>query len=64
MKAWAPASVWQQVAIVPADLAGLTWPAFVTSLVPVTIGNIIGGGVLVGGFYWFIFLRPEARDRP
>jgi formate transporter len=64
MKAWAPAFLWQQVAIVPADLAGLTWSAFVTSLIPVTIGNIIGGGVLVGGFYWFIFLRPEARDRP
>jgi formate/nitrite transporter len=39
------------------ELSGLTWPAFAASLVPVTIGNIIGGGVLVGGVYWFIYLR-------
>ena len=35
-----------------ADVAGI----FV-SLVPVTISNIIGGGALVGGVYWFIYLR-------
>ncbi|MFZ4809523.1 MAG: formate/nitrite transporter family protein [Hyphomicrobiaceae bacterium] len=35
----------------------LTWPAFLESLVPVTIGNIIGGGVLVGIVYWFVYLR-------
>jgi formate/nitrite transporter FocA (FNT family) len=23
----------------------------------VTIGNVIGGGVLVGAVYWFIYLR-------
>jgi formate transporter len=45
--------------------AALTWPAFFLSLVPVTLGNIIGGGVLVGGVYWFIYLRPErARVAP
>jgi formate/nitrite transporter FocA (FNT family) len=35
----------------------LTWPAFFLSLIPDTIGNIIGGGALVGGVYWFIYLR-------
>lgn len=30
---------------------------FVSNLVPVTIGNIIGGGFLVGAAYWAIFLR-------
>lgn len=30
---------------------------FISNLVPVTIGNIIGGGVLVGAAYWAIFLR-------
>jgi formate/nitrite transporter len=28
-----------------------------SNLVPVTIGNIIGGGVFVGAVYWFIYLR-------
>jgi formate transporter len=37
----------------------LTWPNFVWALVPVTIGNVIGGGVLVGAVYWFIYLRVE-----
>ena len=43
----------------------LTWPAFVLkNLLPVTIGNIIGGGVLVAAVYWAIFLRPtEPRVR-
>ena len=40
-------------------LEKLTWPAFLLqNLLPVTIGNIIGGGVLVAAAYWTIFLRP------
>jgi formate/nitrite transporter len=39
-------------------LEKLTWTAFVLrNLVPVTIGNIIGGAVLVASAYWAIFLR-------
>jgi formate transporter len=38
----------------------LTWPRFLfNNLLPVTIGNIIGGTVLVAAFYWIIFLRPN-----
>jgi len=38
----------------------LTWPNFfLGNLLPVTIGNIIGGTVLVGLAYWFIYLRPN-----
>lgn len=32
---------------------------FVDNLLPVTIGNIIGGAVMVGLIYWFIFLRKK-----
>jgi formate/nitrite transporter len=40
------------------DLAGLTWRnALVDNLLPVTIGNVIGGAVLVGAVYWFVYLR-------
>jgi formate transporter len=39
----------------------LTWPNFlVANLVPVTIGNIIGGSLLVGAVYWFVYLRQQA----
>jgi formate/nitrite transporter FocA (FNT family) len=27
------------------------------NLLPVTIGNILGGAVLVGIVYWFVYLR-------
>jgi formate/nitrite transporter len=41
------------------DLSGLTWGAFlVQNLIPVTIGNIIGGSVGVAAVYWSVFLRP------
>ncbi len=36
----------------------LTWESFfIDNLVPVTIGNIIGGSVLVAAIYWSIYLR-------
>jgi len=40
------------------DVSGLTWESFlVANLVPVTVGNVIGGTVLVAAVYWFVFLR-------
>jgi formate/nitrite transporter len=40
------------------NLDNLTTIQFITSnLIPVTLGNIIGGSVFVGLFYWFIYLR-------
>jgi formate transporter len=42
------------------DLANLTWGRFfINNLLPVTIGNLIGGAVLVGMLYWAIYLRPQ-----
>ena len=26
---------------------------------PVTIGNILGGALMVGAIYWFVYLRPR-----
>ncbi len=43
------------------NLDRLTWANFLLgNLVPVTIGNIIGGTILVAAFYWMIYLRPAA----
>ena len=42
---WAPGSFWSSIGAAPADYDGLTIAAMVGNLVPVTIGNIIGGGV-------------------
>ena len=39
-------------------LEALTWRAFfVDNLLPVTLGNIIGGAVLVAAVYWSVYLR-------
>lgn len=43
-----------------AGISHLTWRHFfVDNLVPVTIGNILGGAVMVGAIYWFVYLRGE-----
>ncbi len=44
-------------------VARLTWAHFfAANLVPVTIGNVIGGGLMVGAIYWFVYLRHEEDD--
>ena len=37
---------------------------FINNLIPVTIGNIIGGAVMVGVVYWFIYLRQNRAPQP
>lgn len=56
---WAPVDMWQHIGSSSADFGALTWSSFFSSLLPVTLGNIIGGGGFVGGLYWFIYLRPR-----
>ena len=47
------------------DLSNLTWGNFLAhNLLPVTIGNVIGGVVLVGIVYWFVYLRPGVVAPP
>ena len=44
------------------DLASLTWGAlFLKNLIPVTIGNIIGGSGFIGVICWFLYLREPAK---
>ena len=57
IKDWAPNSFWTAIGKSPEAYSDLTWLSVVANLVPVTIGNVIGGGVLVGTVYWFIYLR-------
>jgi len=44
------------------SLAPLTWTNFlVKNLIPVTLGNIVGGAIFVGSVYWFSFLLPASK---
>lgn len=46
----------------PGDFSHLTWGNFfLANLLPVTIGNIIGGVVMVGLMYWFIYLSKAGK---
>lgn len=40
--------------------ADITWSAFILqNLIPATIGNFIGGAVLIGCFYWFLHIKTQ-----
>ena len=58
IKAGAPETFWTAIGRSPGDYPSLTWANFLfANLVPVTFGNIIGGSLMVGGVYWFVYLR-------
>ena len=58
IKAGAPISFWTVIDKAATDYTVLTWSNFfLVNLIPVTIGNIFGGSVMVGLVYWFVYLR-------
>ena len=61
IRTYAPEAFWTSIHHAPADYPALDWTGFVSNLVPVTLGNIVGGAVLVAGIYWLIYLR---HDQP
>ena len=62
-KAWASDDFWLSTKTTAGDFPHVTWYDFlIGNLLPVTIGNIIGGAVLVGLVYWFVYLRPAAAQ--
>ncbi len=62
-RAWAPDRFWSATDTPAGDFPHVSWQNFlVDNLIPVTIGNIIGGAVLVGLVYWFVYLR--GRETP
>jgi len=43
-------------------LDSLTWSRFlVVNLVPVTLGNIVGGALFVGSTYWLVYMRRQSK---
>lgn len=63
IKYFAPEAFWQMTGADIANYADLNMMGgfIVNNLIPVTIGNIIGGGVFVGMWYWMIYLRDEDK---
>jgi formate/nitrite transporter len=64
IKAGAPDSFWASIGKTAVDYPSLTWGNFLlTNLIPVTIGNVIGGAVMVAAVYWFVYLRGAGGTR-
>jgi CheY-like chemotaxis protein len=60
IKGAAGSAFWEAIGKTAADYSAVTWGAFlIKNLLPVTIGNIIGGAGFVGLVYWFVYLRPQ-----
>ncbi|AXU95736.1 formate transporter FocA [Erwinia persicina] len=58
IKDFATPEFWQATGASADQFTHLTVSHFITdNLIPVTLGNIIGGGLLVGLTYWVIYLR-------
>ncbi len=49
-------------ALTQAQLSQLNMAGFLRNLAAATLGNIVGGGVLVGLVYWFVYLREPAPN--
>lgn len=58
VKELAAPEFWSQAGLDPAAYATLTPAGFLANLIPVTLGNVIGG-FIVGGAYWLAYLRPR-----
>lgn len=62
IQTFASPEFWVQVGATPAQYADLNWGQFVSAnLIPVTLGNIVGGAVLVGLANWSIYSRPQIK---
>jgi formate/nitrite transporter len=58
VKYWGDPAFFEAVHRTAQDFPNLTLGDFlVANLLPVTVGNIIGGAFMVGMVYWFIYLR-------
>lgn len=57
IKAWAGAEFWTSIGQSPAAFPGLGVGAALHNIVVATIGNLVGGSLMVGAVYWFVYLR-------
>lgn len=46
------------------QLQALNWSAMLlNNLLPVTLGNIVGGALLVGAVYWYVYIGPDKKKK-
>lgn len=57
IKAWAGPEFWAAIGEGAAAYSNLTVSATFHNVVIATIGNLVGGSLMVGAIYWFVYLR-------
>ncbi|HUE71915.1 MAG TPA: formate transporter FocA [Pirellulaceae bacterium] len=64
VKSQAGDSFWTKAGLSPAEFDGITWERFLLgNLLPVTLGNILGGALLVGAIYWVVYRWPQEAGK-
>jgi len=61
IKAWAGPEFWAAIGQDAASFGALTFANSVHNIAIATIGNLIGGSLMVGAVYWFVHLRGRPR---
>ena len=59
IKGWASTDFWSSIGAEASTYASLTITAATHNIVIATLGNLIGGSLMVGAVYWFVYLRPK-----
>jgi formate transporter len=57
IKAWAGPEFWLAIGETAGDYPALTLTGTLHNIAVATIGNLIGGSLMVGVVYWFVYLR-------
>jgi formate transporter len=57
-------SFWRLVQLQPADFPAINLARFAHNLAAVTIGNVVGGAMLVAGVYWLLYGRRDLTFAP
>jgi formate/nitrite transporter len=57
LKTWAGPDFWTAISQTTAAYPALTAGAAFHNVVVATLGNLVGGSLLVGAVYWFVYLR-------
>ncbi|MGI9512324.1 MAG: formate/nitrite transporter family protein [Anderseniella sp.] len=62
IKAWAGSEFWNAIGQDATAYAGLTITSALHNIVVATVGNLVGGSLMVGAVYWFVYLRNRDTD--
>jgi formate transporter len=57
VKAWAGPEFWSAIGQSTTNYSALTIGGAIHNIAVATLGNLVGGSLMVGAVYWFVYLR-------